>query len=232
MSIKKVYAIFKKQLKETLKNKSVLLQFIMFPAIAIIMNNGIHIGGMPENYFIQLFATMYVGMAPITSMADIIAEEKEKNTLRVLMMSNVKPFEYLLGVGTYVFILCMLGTSVFAVCGAYTGAALIEFLVSMAIGIFASAMMGAAIGIGSKNQMIATSITVPIMSVCSFLPMLSNFNNSISKVSRFIYSQQVNNLINSVGKMAVSFENVAVISANILIVMILFTVCYRKCGLA
>lgn len=73
-------AIIKKQLKDTLKNKTVLIQFIMFPMLTLIMNHTIAIDGMPENFFVNLFATMYIGMAPLTSMAAIIAEEKEKNT--------------------------------------------------------------------------------------------------------------------------------------------------------
>ena len=74
-------AIIKKQLKDTLKNKTVLIQFIMFPMLTLIMNHTIAIDGMPENFFVNLFATMYIGMAPLTSIAAIIAEEKEKNTL-------------------------------------------------------------------------------------------------------------------------------------------------------
>ncbi len=76
--MRNVSAIFRKQLKDTLKNKTVLIQFIMFPVLTLIMNNAIRIDGMPENFFVNLFATMYIGMAPLTSMAAIIAEEKEK----------------------------------------------------------------------------------------------------------------------------------------------------------
>ena len=90
-----IAAIFKKQLKDTLKNKTVLIQFVMFPVLTLIMNNAIKMQEMPENFFVNLFATMYIGMAPLTSIASIISEEKEKNTLRVLIMSNVKPYEYL-----------------------------------------------------------------------------------------------------------------------------------------
>lgn len=232
MSIKKSYSIFKKQVKDTLKNKTVLIQFVMFPVIAVIMSQAISVEGMPKNYFVYLFATMYIGMAPITSISEIISEEKEKNTLRILMMSNVKPYEYLLGVGAYVFILCMLGSVVFGICGAYKGLEMIEFLSMMAVGILISMGMGAAIGAWSKNQMMATSLTVPVMLVCSFLPMLAMFNETIGKVSRWIYSQQINDLMGKVGQMTISLENTVVILMNLLVVMILFVAAYKKCGLA
>lgn len=82
--INHIWAIFWKLLKDTLKNKTILIQFVMFPFMTVIMENAITIEGMPEHYFANLFAVMYVGMAPLTCAASIISEEKEKNTLRVL----------------------------------------------------------------------------------------------------------------------------------------------------
>jgi ABC-type Na+ efflux pump permease subunit len=125
---------------------------------------------MPEHFFVKLFAVMFVGMAPLTCMSAIISEEKEKNTLRALMMSNVKPFEYLIGVGAYVFIMCIIGAVVFAVCGGYEGKDLLVFMTVMGAGILLSALTGAVIGVFSKNQMSATSITIPVMMIFSFLP--------------------------------------------------------------
>ena len=90
--MRNVGVIIKKQLKDTIKNKTVLIQFIMFPVMTLVMENAIHIKDMPENFFTKLFAVMYMGMAPLTAGASIISEEKEKNTLRVLMMANVKPW--------------------------------------------------------------------------------------------------------------------------------------------
>jgi len=171
-------------------------------------------------------------MAPLTGMAAIISEEKEKNTLRVLMMSNVRAGEYLIGVGAYIFLLCMLGAVVFGIVGDYQGSAMLQFLFVMSIGILTSLLIGAAIGTWSKNQMSATSITIPVMMIFSFLPMLAMFNESIGKVSRLIYSQQINNLMSNIGVLELSFENVFVIAANMAVVIALFVIAYRRSGLA
>ena len=104
--------IIKKELKDTLKNKTVLIQFVLFPIMTLVMENLIKMEGMPELFFTKLFSIMYIGMAPLTSTASIISEEKDKNTLRVLTMANVKPWEYLLGVGLYVWLICMCGAGV------------------------------------------------------------------------------------------------------------------------
>ena len=230
--MQKSISIFKKQLKDTLKNKAVLLQFVMFPALALIMKNTMKIEGMNEMFFIELFATMYIGMAPLTSMSEIISEEKEKNTLRMLMMSNVKPYEYLVGVGSYVWILCMIGSAVMGIGAGYKEEALAYFMLIMAIGVLVSTLMGAAIGVLSKNQMAATSISVPVMLVFSFMPMLAMFNEKISKVSRFIYSQQVNNLMSKVNHFSMNAENIWVIGINMLIIVAVFGFAYKRSQLA
>lgn len=230
--MRKIRAILKKQQKETLKNKEVLIQFIMFPILGIIMQNLVVIPDMPKNYFVLLFATMYIGMAPLTSMAAIISEEKEKNTLRILTMSNIKPSEYLIGIGTYVFFACMIGGVVFAMVGRYSGRQFFLFLSIMAIGILTSLLIGAAIGTWCKSQMAATSITVPVMAFFSFLPMIAMFNESIEKVSKFTYSQQISYLMNSIGQFSNIGESLLIIAINIVLVLCLFIFGYRNCGFA
>ncbi|MDE6891041.1 MAG: ABC transporter permease, partial [Lachnospiraceae bacterium] len=86
--------IFQKQIKDILKNKTVLIEFIIFPLMAFIMTKTVQIQDMPAGFFVKLFAVMYIGMAPLTGMSAIIAEEKEKNTLRVLLMADVTPAQY------------------------------------------------------------------------------------------------------------------------------------------
>ena len=225
-------AIFKKQLKDTMQNKTVLIQFIMFPLLTLIMSQTITLEGMPENFFVNLFATMYIGMAPLTSIAAVIAEEKEKNTLRVLMMSNVKPYEYLLGVGSYIWFACMLGAAVICAAGGFAMREGLAFMGIMAVGILASLLMGAAIGTWSKTQMMATSITVPVMMFFSFMPMLSMFNDTIAKIAKFIFSQQVNIMLGRVNTLQPEAENICIVVINMVFFTALFTFSYKKSGLA
>ncbi|MDE6759440.1 MAG: ABC transporter permease [Lachnospiraceae bacterium] len=226
-----IAAILKKQLKDTWGNKTVLIQFIMFPVLTLIMNNAIKIDGMPENFFVNLFAVMYIGMAPLTSMAAVIAEEKEKNTLRVLMMSNVKPHQYLLGIGSYIWAACMMGTVVICMAGSYKPQERLYFIMIMAIGILASVLIGAAIGIWSKTQIMASSVAVPVMMIFSFMPMLSMFNTTIGKIAKFIYSEQISIMLNRIGSMHLGIDNICIMVANVLLFSTLFIIAYRKYGL-
>lgn len=223
-----IKAILWKQMKDTLKNKTVLIQFVMFPLMTIVMENAISIQNMPAHFFGNLFAVMYVGMAPITSAAAVIAEEKEKNTLRVLQMCNVKAGEYLIGNAIYVISLCMIGSLVIAVASEYTGMELLWFLLLMLVGHCCSFLIGATIGVFAKNQMVATSVTVPVMMVLSFLPMLSMFNDTIGKFSKILYSEQLYLLVNDLEKMSLTAETGIVMAGNIGLILVLFFVIYQK----
>lgn len=229
--MRNIDAVFLKQLKETFKNKTILIQFLMMPILAVIMENTITLDDMPEHFFVKMFSVMFVGMAPLTCMSAIISEEKEKNTLRVLMMSNVKPFQYLVGVGFYVWLMCMAGAAVFAVCGGYEEMDFCVFMLIMSVGILLSSLIGAVIGVFSKNQMAATSVTVPVMMVFSFLPMLSMFNESIKNIARITYSQQMSILINGIGTVDIKAESVVVIALNFVIMAALFAAAFKKKGL-
>lgn len=227
--MKHILTIIKKQLKDTLKNKTVLIQFIMFPLLGIIMTKAIRIENMPENFFVNLFTTMYIGMAPLTGISAIISEEKEKNTLRVLLMADVSPAQYLIGVGSYIFFACLLGGAVFAyLLEGVTLEQRLFFLLIVAIGILASIMIGAAIGVGSKNQMAATSVTVPVMMIFSFLPMLSMFNDKIEKAAKITYTEQIRVLISDLKSVGNYAPNIAVIILNMIVFGVLFAASYKK----
>lgn len=229
--MKHILAILWKQIKDTWKNKEILIQFIMFPVLTLIMENVVKIEGMPKHFFATLFAVMYVGMAPLVVMAAIISEEKEKNTLRVLLLSNVKPWEYLLGVGVYIWLLCMLGAGVIGVAGKYTGVDWGMFMLWMGMGMLVSIVIGAAIGTFSKNQMAATSFSMPAMLVFSFLPMLSMFHEGIGKVGQFTYSGQLHKMLQSVGSNIPEYKQIGIVIINLMIAVVLFVVAYRKKGL-
>ena len=223
-----VRAILWKQIKDTLKNKETLIQFVMFPVITVIMENAIHIEGMPEHYFANLFAVMYMGMAPLTSIAAVIAEEKEKNTLRVLRLSNVKALEYLLGNAIYIWSVCMLGSLVIGVAGGYRGTTLLTFMVIMALGHLCSLLVGASLGVISKSQMQATSLSVPVMLVFAFLPMLSAFNEGIAKVAKFVFSQQFYMMVNNLPEVEVTLESGLILGGNVNVILGLFLWAYKK----
>lgn len=223
-----IKAILWKQLKDKVKNKAILIQFVMFPLMTIVMENAMNMQDMPAHFFVNLFGIMYVGMAPLTSIAAIISEEKEKNTLRVLQMCNVKAVEYLIGNAIYIILICMIGSLVIGLTGGYTGIDLLQFMLIMFVGHICSFLLGATIGLVSKNQMVATSINVPVMIVLSFLPMISMFNETIKKFSKFLFSEQLYLLVNDLEQIKITLETGLIMIGNIILIVAAFLAIYRK----
>lgn len=227
--MRNIGVIIKKQIKDTLKNKTVLIQFVMFPVLTLIFEHAISIPDMPELFFAKLFSVMYMGMAPLTAVASIIAEEKEKNTLRVLMMANVRPWEYLAGIGIYVWTICMAGAGFMS--STLPPGDILFYLGVMAAGFIISIAIGACIGVFAANQMVATSLSLPVMLVFSFAPMLAMFNDKIEKVAGIFYTQQIRELLGNMTFDGIKTETMLVIAVNAVLAISLFFVAFKRKGL-
>ena len=227
--MRNILIIIKKQLKDTIKNKTILIQFILFPIMTIIMENAITLEGMPELFFTKLFSVMYMGMAPLVAVASVIAEEKEKNTLRVLTMANVKAWEYLAGIGIYVWTICMAGAGVMAT--TLSSGDIPFYLGVMAAGFIISIAIGACIGIIASNQMAATSLSLPVMLIFSFMPMLAMFNDKIEKIAGIFYTQQIRELLGNMTFDGIKTETMLVVAVNALLALSLFFAAFKRKGL-
>lgn len=80
--------------------------------------------------------------------------------------------------------------------------------------------------------MSATSVTVPVMMIFSFLPMLSMFNDKIAKVAKITYSEQIWILMSTLKNDGNYAQNIITIILNIILFGVLFSILYKKQGLA
>lgn len=214
-----------------LRNAEVLVMFIVFPVVALVMtqlvaksNNDI-----PNNMFVTMMAAIFAGMGLITSMAGIIAEDIERKSLRFLIMAGVRPHEYLIGIGGFILLVGSVTSIFFALIGDFTGEELIKFLVIMLLSVAASIILGATIGMLAKNQQAATAISMPIAMILGFTPMIAGFNGTVEKVASILYTQQLNVIVNDLS--ANFAKAMMVIGINIIILVILFILTYRRKGL-
>ena len=228
--MRNIYAVFMKQVRDTFKNYAVLVQLLIFPVMAVILESIVVIENMPPHFFMKLFSVMFVGMAPLISMSSIMSEEKEKNTLRALMMSNVTPVQYLAGTGFFLWLVCMAGSLIFGICGEYRGRELALFMLIMSAGIIISLIIGAVIGMWCANQSSAASISTPVMMIFSFVPMLAGFNDTIKKAADILYSQQMQLMINDIGN-AGKPKGMIILAINLAIAAAVFIFAYKKRGL-
>ncbi len=226
-NISHIGAVFVKQCKDILKNTQVLVLFFVYPLVAAVMTTSVGDQLGQTDFFISIFATMHAVFTPVVVTASIISEEKEKNTLRVLILSGIRPVEYLLGIGGFVFFCTMLTGSSYLAMGSYDVKSGAAFMLCMAIGCICSIVLGLAIGGFANNSMGANALAVPISMVISFLPMIAYFNETIGKVSKYIYGQQIGNFMRSPSDYHLTGETISVVAINFLLCLVAFILVFR-----
>lgn len=229
MNFKIIGAIFYKQIKDIAKNKTVLLQYFAFPVIAFVMSMVIPDDIMKEG-IVTIFASMFVIMIPLLSISNVIAEEKEKNTLLALKFAYVTPMEYIIGVGLFVFLCSFVDFWLFAFMLNVGWVAKLKFVLILLSGLLPSMILGAFLGILSKNLMSVSSFVSPISIILSMLPVLSAYNEDLHNVTKYVYSQQVSDLLTNL-QSSIQIESIVIIFANLLIFLLLFIFGFRKKGL-
>lgn len=224
MSIRKTIAVFQKTYKDMLKNKKSLVIFLMFPIMALVFYNLI-----PEEkeFFSTIFLPIHLIVVPASMIAAIISEEKEKNTLRQLIMANVKPLEYFIGIGLFVFIMSILSASLFLLILSLTSIELLRFYIIVSLTILCSMVIGSVVGILSQTQMNANALIMPLSIILGILPMFSAFNDTIKNIASIFYTQTLSNVITSISK-SISIKDFTIMLLNFFISLALFTLIYRK----
>jgi len=250
-------AIFKKQTKVFAKSPEVLIQFAIFPFIAFIITILIDFEAMTEGMealegmsaeladmiwemmsgtmpnMVTMQAVLFAGMALIPTVAGFIAEDIEKKRLHFLMMAGVKPAPYLLGIGLVVAIVAFVSTVAFALIGQFGGADYWVFTGAMMTGVAGSIMLGATIGIFTKNQQSATALAMPAALVVGLLPMIAQFSDGLARWLQPLYTQQLNVVADRLNGLPVGMElwqSFAIMWGNVIVLGVLFAVVYRAKG--
>jgi len=229
--MRSIKAIFIKQAKDMIKNPSVLVMFIVFPAVALIMTELIAKSNqdIPNNMFVTMMAAIFAGMGLVTSSCAVIAEDIERKSLRFLIIAGVKPHQYLIGTGGFFLIAGSITSVVFALIGDFTITETIKFLSVMIAGSATSIVLGALIGMLSKNQQAATALSMPIAVIIGFTPMVASFSEPVEKYASILYTQQINVIVSDFS--ANFAQSLMVIGINIVVLLMLFIITYRKKGL-
>jgi len=229
--MRSVKAIFTKQFRDIFKNRMVLIQFIIFPLVAFVFTEMVAKpnADIPDSMFVTMFAGIYAGMSVLSTTAGIIAEDRERRSLRFLVMAGVKPYQYILGIGGVIFAASLVVSVVFGLMGGFRGMDYIKFLTALMLGSIASMLLGAAVGMVSKNQQSATAMAMPLGMILGFTPMLAMFSDTVKNVFGIFYTMQVDTLVND--NSAGFMKPVLIILANVAVLAVLFALAYNKKGL-
>jgi len=228
--MRSIKAIFTKQAKDLIKSPMALVLFLVFPAVALIMTQLIDIEDFPNNnLFVTMMAAIFAGMGLITAVADSIAEDIERKSLRFLVIAGVKPHQYLIGTGGFYLLAGTVTSVVFALIGDFTMQETLKFLAIMVSGVASSILLGATVGMYAGSRQKATALGMPVALLVGFTPMIAAFNETVEKFAGFLYTQQINVIVND---FSVSlYRPLLVIAANIVVLTVLFVIAYKKRGL-
>lgn len=234
-SAKRINAIFVKELQDIKTNTNVIFMFFI-PILFTLVYKYFMPSDMPDNYrntfsigFGLLFLAIMIGMY-LPSM--IIAEEKEKGTLEVLMLSPSSPIEIFAGKGLLTFVLMLVTMFVilfisgngFANIGIILASSVLTFIVCIFIGMI--------VGILAPNQMSTGIIGLPIYLIFMMLPWLAMVNNNLKKISNVLPTAQYMKILDMTFTKNTGFVQIlphlGAIAGSILIVFAILLLVYNK----
>ena len=192
--MKTIIALLIKQCKDSLRNLPSLMILIIYPAVAFVMITAMKGEEGMDTVFVPMFAAMHCSFAPLVISSNILSEEKEKGTLRSLIMAGVSRVKVLISLAVFVLASVLLTGCAFLLMKPFTLQTAMWFAAAMLTGAAVSTLIGLCIGIYSKNVTAANGLAVPIGLVFALLPMLGQFNDGIAKIARYTYSGQLRNI--------------------------------------
>ena len=186
-SIRMVCALFQKDAKDTLQNMNVMI-LVALPLLFSVLYSNIFkdmAADMPPHFLLNMVTGMTLALVPTSFLSMLVAEEKEKNTLRVLMLSGVKAPEFITSKVLLTLLLVeALSTACFFVTGG-EGRMLPTYLFLVTLASIGLLLIGATIGLLCKDQMSTGVLATPISLVLLLPPMLGNINGVLAAIAKF-----------------------------------------------
>ena len=141
ISLKRIQAIFMKDYKEFSRNYTISIM-IVFPILFAFLYSG---DGEGQAVMYALVLNLSLGMLTSFVQACLIAEEKERNTLRSLMMTPASMFDILLGKSTLVFVITAVVLSIATYIYGYETSNLLALILGVGISIILYISVGSSI---------------------------------------------------------------------------------------
>lgn len=228
MRLRRIKAIAVKQFASITYNWPMIIQFLIYPLIAAFL-----IFTFPNNIGIKISITVnmsvfFVGMIPILAVQNIIKEDKAQNTLRMLILSTVKPLEYLIGINVFIVLLSLIDILVFGLLAGFSGVALLSYIGVMLAGLITSLVLGSALALHSANHTGASGLITVISLINGLLPVISQANPSLQNVTQIMYTYKIIELICDIFGNFFDWRRFIVIAANFAVFLILFVVFFKK----
>lgn len=170
-STKRMYAIFQKDLKDLSKNMFVGTTMLM-PIVLAAIYGAMGLDSIEIHY--MMINLTFVAVTVFIQSA-IIAEEKEKNTLRNLMLSPASLTEILTGKSLVSFILTVITIVICAFLTEYEPASMLPVAVAILLSSVFYLTLGTLLGLLSRSVVEASVLFTPVLFIFGFGSMVLAF---------------------------------------------------------
>ena len=241
ISMQKLTTLIIFKAKELSKNKTFIISLILVPALTLgmrVLYEGMFEGELePELLAMVLNLGVLYNLNAISLMmpATMLAKDKEKNTLRVLMTSSVNGTEYFISsVMPSLIISIFINVLVLVISGIpITVINVALYLLVTTIASLTSCIIGMTAGLFSKNQMSSSNLVTVIMMVLMMIPLFGGFSEQVASVSKYLYTGIVSDMITVLasGKtFSMDILSWGILIGFVIIAAIVFISSYRKNG--
>ena len=195
LSFKRIGAILIKEAHDFKTNINILIMYLIPILLAYIYDN--FIPGMPRGFALSfgiLFLVVMVGMY-VPSM--MIAEEKEKKTLEVLLLSPANSVEVFIGKGLLTFISIIVSFIILiAMFGGVDPDQMAVILVGGILTAVFCIQVGIIVGLLSKNQMATGVVGTPVYMALLLVPMLGSMGSpTLEKIAKVFPTYYYNDML-------------------------------------
>lgn len=189
ISLKRARAIFVKDYKEFSRNYAISIIVFVPIIFALLLRSA---GPSLPGAFGFVLNTSFVLLTSLAQ-ACLIAEEKERNTLRSLMMTPVTTMDVLIGKSTFVFVMSTVALAIATYLFGYEPASIWAFVVTIILSIILYTAAGTICGLFSKTLLEASLSILPVAIVFTGAPwgalLVKDF--PIFKVLEYVPSSQL-----------------------------------------
>lgn len=190
MKLYRILAIFEKDMKEFMRNMS-LFTMILLPIVMSLLFSNINVGdqenGLPLQIVLIIVGVTYSAIA-YNSMATMIAEENEKDTLRGLVQSPATLLDIILGKSLVAFLMSSLSLVIsLAIAGALSVFSFTTVIAALLLLMF---FLGLGIAVGLIVKSVATTAvyTMPIMFIFGMSQYIEFIITDPNHLSRKIFN--------------------------------------------
>ncbi|WP_223554713.1 ABC transporter permease [Lysinibacillus sphaericus] len=189
ISMTRIQAIFMKDYKEFSRNYAVSTMALMPLIMAILYNQ------TGANAIITYFLPINMAFSMVTTYVQccLIAEEKEKNTLRSLMLSPASLGDILIGKSLFFFIVTIVVVALTIFLVGYEPANFFIIAIALVFSAVFYIAMGTVCGLFAKSIMEGSIIVLPVIFIFSFAPIILGLSEAfpILKVAEWLPSSQL-----------------------------------------